>query len=248
MRVTAVAQAKVDRCEFQRRRVARLIRPAYLGIADQDLALAQHPIGHAPVPVPAIDAHACDVERAVGCAAHLELGAVDRKRVQAQVAENQGAPRDHILDRGQDERLASLLVVDPHIRERELRPESEPTRLDASDLYRQADCAGKPGHDLAAIALDVRQQPVADAQHDACDGEECDPEEDFQNPPGGAQGTRTPLEFRYPRFAPPVFLCVFRLHPLCPTPPARAGSIAWNRPGRWTRRHVAPVCGTCDPA
>jgi [glutamine synthetase] adenylyltransferase / [glutamine synthetase]-adenylyl-L-tyrosine phosphorylase len=102
--------------------------------------------------------------------------------MQAQVAVEQRAPCENVVHRGQAQRFAAFGVVDAHVAQRDSRPQAEPVRLDAPDLDRSANGGGNAGDDVFAVALDVRQQPIAQAQEGEREGEKRDPGERLERP------------------------------------------------------------------
>ena len=187
MVVARISQAQVQRGKRQRRRGALLVAPLDLGVADDDVFLPEQPVGEAALAV-GRQLHAGDVQGAVGVAAHFEPRPVDGERIQPKLAVQQRAPRDDVMDRRQRQNLAALVVVEVHVREADLRPQAEPSCLDAGDLDRQADGALDRRDDVAAIALDVRQQPKAQREHQRREDEKRDPGERFNGSPQRLHG------------------------------------------------------------
>ena len=187
MLVAGISQAQVQRGKRQRRRGALLVAPLDLGVADDDLLLPEQPVGEVALAV-GREFHAGDVQGAVGVAAHLEPRSVDGERMQPNLAVQQRAPRDDVADRRQHQNLAALVVVEVHVGEADPRAQAEPSCLDAADLDRQADAALDRCDDVAAIALDVRQQPEAQREHQRREDEKRDPGERFDGAPHQLHG------------------------------------------------------------
>jgi hypothetical protein len=177
--VVVVGKAEIERSQAQWRGAALLVYPFDLGVADQDLLLAQHPVGQAAVALLLGEAYAGHRDTALHVATHRELEVVDFEGVQAQVHEQQGTPGDHVDHAGQQQRLAALLVEQPHVDQIELRPQAAPVGADGLDGDRQADGPGDRRHDVVPIAFDVGQQPVAQAEKEHRDQEERGPQKDL---------------------------------------------------------------------
>jgi hypothetical protein len=178
--IGAVAQLQLQARERERRRAALLVAPLDLGLADDDLLLAEHPVAQRPVAALAGELDAGDVERAGGVAAHGEARAVHHQRMQPQVPVQERAPRDDVVHRGQHQRLASLRVVDAHVRNRDVGPQPRPARLDGADFHGQADGLRDCGDNIRAVALDVREHPVTQRKHQRGQREEREPGENFE--------------------------------------------------------------------
>ncbi len=159
MPVAGIAQPQLEPRQGKRRRAAFLVQPLDLGVAHRDLILIEDPVGD-PVVAPGVgEPDPRDIQRPGGIAPHAEPRPVDDQRVQPQPADEQRAPRHHVLHDRQHQRLAPFGIVDAHVDQVHLGPEPEPAGLDGADFHRGADGARCRGDDIAAVALDIGQDP-----------------------------------------------------------------------------------------
>ena len=165
MMAAAVAHDEIQVGERQYRRLAQLVLPAHLGVADDDFALRQQPVRETAARRFRVEPDAGDVERPRAVAADIQIGFVQRNGIEAQCAEGERVPRQGAGHRGQRQRDAALPVVQAHIGQREVGAQALPAGIDAADADALADAARNDFGDSLRMFLDLRQNPEAQRQH-----------------------------------------------------------------------------------
>ena len=193
MLIAVVLEAEVQARELQRGGAAQVVEPLDFGVAHDDLALAEDPVGELAVALLVrVDQHAGNRDPALRVAPYHELEVIHFKRVQAQVEEKERAPGDDIHDAWQRQRFAPPGIEQPHVDQFQLRAQSTPVGADPLHRYLQPDGFRDRSDNLWAVLLDIGQDPVAQDEEQRCREEEQRPEEHFrgtQEDPARAQGT-----------------------------------------------------------
>ena len=168
----AVVELEVEALEFESRRRAQLVDPGDLRIADHHAVLRQQPVGEV-VLAGLLRRHleAGGVEASLAVAAQHQAGRVELEPGQAQLEVPQRAPGKFRLDLVEAERGAALGVADFEAFEVERRAQAGPVRLDAADAHRAVDRAADGALEVAAVVLDLRQDRVAQREHQQREGE-----------------------------------------------------------------------------
>ncbi len=209
MLVVFVAQARVQLRQHERRCAAQFVQPADLGIAHLDLALVEDPVGEIAVARAVVEPDAGDRDHAVAVAAQRHARPVDRERMQPQLGVQQRAPRNHCVHDRQHDRLAPVDVVDAHVGDDEPRQQPAPIGLDRADRDLEAGPLRHRGDDVVPVALDARQQPVAQREEPDRRREEHQPGEDLERvEPGRDETPDAREEAREP--ARRLFFCDWR--------------------------------------
>jgi hypothetical protein len=148
-----------------------IVGPDQRGVVDLDGALAQQPVGKAAVALAARHLDARDCDGATAVAPDVQCRAVDVEGVESQFQHREGQPRKRQVHPRQPERGTPRRVVHGQISELELRPQAFPVggyRFDRDLLTR---ALAHDACDVLAVALDVRQDPVAQRDDGARQGE-----------------------------------------------------------------------------
>ena len=181
MLVAIVLEAKIEAGELERGRMAHVVMPFDLGIAHYDFTLPEHPVGE-----PAVtflfrfqqDPGHCNAS--IRVTPHREFQFVHLERMQAQIENQERAPRDHVDHAWQHQRFAPIGIEQAHIDEFQLRAQSAPVGADPLDGHRHADGASHRFDNIGAVPLDVRQHPVAQREKEDGDREEYRPKQHFE--------------------------------------------------------------------
>ena len=168
MLAAAVAHEEVHVGQGQGRRVAQLIVPAHLGIADNDFTLRQQPAGEPLAGGLGIEPEAGNIDGAPLIPSNVQMRLVEEKGMKAQGAERKRVPRQGAGHRGQRQGYATLAVIELQIGQREVGSQALPARIDAADADALADTARYSLRDQLRMILDLRQDPEAQRQHHHC--------------------------------------------------------------------------------
>ena len=178
MFVAVVLQAEIQAGKPQRWRLAQVVMPFDIGVAHHDFALGQHPVGElAAAILLRLEQYPGDRNAALRVAPHRELQLVHFERVEAQIEKQKRPPRDYIDHARQHQRLAPARVEQAHVDQLELRAQAAPVGADPLHRHRQSHGLRHRLDDVGAIALDVREHPIAQSEEKDRNREERRPEE-----------------------------------------------------------------------
>ncbi len=138
--------------ELQQGGAEFLIRPADLGILDDDASLPQQPIREGAGAARAIQGDAGQVDDAIGGAPDGEACIIDVQPAQARFQKGQGPPGPHGLYLGQDQGVA-LLGLESYVAQGQAGIDAVPVRHQGIDVYRHP-------HGLAGRGFQVRPEPI----------------------------------------------------------------------------------------
>jgi hypothetical protein len=157
-----VLQHQADLAQAQRRRAALGVGPVDPAFADQDLALAKHPVATlAALLVLRVDAHAGDLDHAIKPAPHVQLRTDQFERLEARFGRQYAPPGKGGRDRGQRQHLAPGRIPERHVAQEQRGIQSAPGGVDAGDADLVAERAAGGALDVALIEVDVREDGVA---------------------------------------------------------------------------------------
>ena len=165
-----IVEGEIQVLENQRRRPAACVIPDHRRTVDADALLRQYPIRHPAVTTLRRDRNSCDVELAVGVAPQVQRRRVDAQQAQTNLQPWQRRPREDALDAGKGQRRLPLSIGNAHIGKDQIGVDPLPTGFDLPDDDGQAQRLADVALDFGSVALDVRQDQVAqgqDQQHEA---------------------------------------------------------------------------------
>nr|GEU28062.1 hypothetical protein [Tanacetum cinerariifolium] len=165
-----VAQPDRDAGQRQRRRPALQVGPADAAVADDDFALQQQPFqALAIVGFVGIEILAGQEQAAVALAADVEVGPVERERMEPRLGRKHGPPRQRGRHARQAQGGLAAAVVQDHVVQQQIGAQPVPGRVDAGDGDRVAGGAAGDALDVGAVVLDIGQHCVA--QHEEQNGQ-----------------------------------------------------------------------------
>jgi hypothetical protein len=165
MTAAAIAHDEIQISEGQYGRAAQLIVPAHLGVANNDFALGQQPVGEPCAGLLGIEFDAGDVKRPRPVTAYIQIGLVQGKRMKTQGAERERIPGQGAGHRRQRQGYTVGAVVQPQFGQREVGAQTLPAGIDAADADALADIVRNRPRDEFRMLLDVRQNPETQRQH-----------------------------------------------------------------------------------
>ena len=161
----AVQQRQGHVVQDQGRPAAQLVGPVDPAAADHDLALAQQPVGAAPVVLfIRVEPHPGHADDTVAAAPHVQLRTVHFERLQARLQGDQAPPGQGGRDLRQGQQLAPAAVDQAHVAERQYGMDALPAGFQLRDADAVAERAPGGGFDVAFIQVDIGQDGVAQRQ------------------------------------------------------------------------------------
>ncbi len=164
VRTPAVEQRQRDALQRQRRRAAQFVDPVDAAIADDDLALAQQPVGAGTIALLLLQPHAGHDQHAVAAAPHGQARTDDFKRCKPGFERGDAPPADRSVDLRQGQHLPAPAVVQAHVAQRQRRAHAMPGRRQLRDRDAAAECIAGHALDVALVQVDVGKDGVAQHQ------------------------------------------------------------------------------------
>ena len=171
MAPAAVSHHEVDRGQGERRGAALLVGPPYGAVADDELALAEEPVGGPAIAVDAGKVEPGNEDASVRGAPHVQFRAVDVQLVESQVP--QGTRRKRRLHTRQAQRGAPLRIEQNHVAQLEGWNQAFAAGGDAADAHRYPQDPAGLDFQRGAKLTDSRHNPAVKRsprqhQHQPC--------------------------------------------------------------------------------
>ena len=190
MSPSAVVEREIERFQGQCRGLAQFVIPDQRGVADADAPLRQQPVGKTALFLRFTQRDAGDVEAPVAVTAQIQGRIVDVQQAQLELGAGDRPPGQDGIDPGKSQRRTPRLIVHLHVMQCQIGIDAMPAGFDTSDADGLPDfLAGQP-FECRAIVLDVRQDAVAQRQHQDDEAEIDQPESPYHCPPQEAKTRR----------------------------------------------------------
>ena len=160
-----VVEGEVDVLENQWRGLALGVLPDHRRPLHPDASLRQYPVRHATVATILADRDPRDIEAAVHVAAQMQGWLGDLQQAQAQLPVRNRRPGENAFDTRKGQCRLPLCIGNAHVGEDQVRIEAGPAGLNLANDNRQPEPDAELALDLGPIALDIRQDEIAQRQH-----------------------------------------------------------------------------------